>query len=317
MTTYNGGKYLDNQIKSILNQTLLPDEIVIFDDCSSDGTNLILKEYVQKYPLIIKMVRNTTNVGYKRNFFDAIKFCTGDYIFLCDQDDVWEDDKIAAMVSLMRDNPEIFVLNSALRLIDSNGKQIKTKQDKGKTNVNLINKSIEYGSLWNVTYDYLIKGNISAGCTICFRKEIKKLFVKSYDFIWPHDLCINMIGVLINGLFFYNIPLTNYRIHENNTIGFTFQTSKNKNKITDKIRKIRSNARCEYRIARRIPKEMADIGIVKMVILRYQAFVRCSMIDILKLFLNKSYIKNVGIKKKMEDLVVCIWGRLFIKSKKH
>src|SRR5574344_2136916 len=92
LPTYNGEKYLREQLDSIFNQTMVPEEIVVVDDRSTDSTIQILEEYKQKYGL--KYYINEQNLGYNKNFEKAITLCQGDYIALCDQDDVWLPEKI-------------------------------------------------------------------------------------------------------------------------------------------------------------------------------------------------------------------------------
>ena len=81
MTSYNGEKYIEEQIESILNQTVKIDEIIIVDDGSIDGTIDLIKKYD------VTLVQNEKNIGYKENFKKAMSLCHGDIIFLCDQDD--------------------------------------------------------------------------------------------------------------------------------------------------------------------------------------------------------------------------------------
>lgn len=93
MCTYNGEKYIREQLDSLLRQTLLPSEIIIQDDCSTDNTCKIVMEYSLKHPFI-KLFRNKQNKGINENFFSAIQKATCDYIAICDQDDIWEDYKL-------------------------------------------------------------------------------------------------------------------------------------------------------------------------------------------------------------------------------
>lgn len=88
MATYNGEKYLREQLDSILSQTITDFELIIGDDHSTDSTVSILSEYAAKYPRILYSV-NPVNVGFKKNFEQIIARCQGDYIALCDQDDIW------------------------------------------------------------------------------------------------------------------------------------------------------------------------------------------------------------------------------------
>ena len=100
LCTYNGESYIVELLLSIINQTLQPDEIIICDDKSTDNTvkktKLILDGWSGNYRLIV----NESNLGYKKNFQKAISLCSGDIIFLCDQDDVWDTTKIAKTMTV-------------------------------------------------------------------------------------------------------------------------------------------------------------------------------------------------------------------------
>lgn len=94
MTTYNGEKFVSEQIDSILKQTISPCELIIVDDCSKDATYSILKEYEAKYPSLVKVYQNDTNQGPLYSFRRAFSLCSGDYIAPSDQDDIWFEDKL-------------------------------------------------------------------------------------------------------------------------------------------------------------------------------------------------------------------------------
>lgn len=102
MCTYNGEKYIREQLDSILRQTYPANEIIIQDDCSTDNTYNILCEYQQKYPTI-HVYRNQKNKGINSNFFDAISKATGDYIAISDQDDIWENYKLELQLQCIED----------------------------------------------------------------------------------------------------------------------------------------------------------------------------------------------------------------------
>ena len=95
--TYNGAKYLRPQLESILAQTYPIHELIIQDDCSSDGTDVIAKEYAERYPFV-HFFPNNTNKGVNENFFSAIARASGEYIAIADQDDIWEPNKIALQI---------------------------------------------------------------------------------------------------------------------------------------------------------------------------------------------------------------------------
>ena len=101
MTTYNGAKYIEEQLLSILNQTMFVDDLVICDDNSTDATSDIINDIIDRYTLSdrVRFFRNNSNLGYVENFRKAIGLTTGDYIFLADQDDIWDKDHRDGKVS--------------------------------------------------------------------------------------------------------------------------------------------------------------------------------------------------------------------------
>ena len=116
MTTYNGEKYLREQIDSILNQTYKDIELVICDDGSTDSTREILKEYEAKDKRV-RIFFNETNLGFKKNFEKAASLCRGDYIAFSDQDDIWLPFKLERSISLIGEN-DIYCSNAIL--VDEN-----------------------------------------------------------------------------------------------------------------------------------------------------------------------------------------------------
>lgn len=97
--TFNGARFLREQLDSVVNQTLQPTEVIVQDDGSTDDTMLIIHEYEERYPYIHsfknEMPRtNNSLVNVNNNFFSAMKRVRGEFIALCDQDDIWESDKL-------------------------------------------------------------------------------------------------------------------------------------------------------------------------------------------------------------------------------
>ena len=100
MCTYNGAKYLREQLDSIISQTYPIYELIVQDDCSTDETVAIIKEYMEKYSFI-KLYVNEHNLGFNLNFKSVCMKATGDFVALSDQDDVWFPDKIQKQVNMI------------------------------------------------------------------------------------------------------------------------------------------------------------------------------------------------------------------------
>ena len=118
---YNGARYIRTQLDSIIAQTLKVDEIIVCDDASSDNTKEILEEYKNKHPNLFFNYYNKVNIGPTKNIEKAIQACTGDIIFLADQDDYWETNKVEAIVKWFVANPAMNGLLTNGSLMDSNG----------------------------------------------------------------------------------------------------------------------------------------------------------------------------------------------------
>lgn len=114
MTTYNGAQHLLAQLESFARQTRLPDELVVCDDCSSDGTAEVLQEFARAAPFPVRIVRNLENLGHERNFGQAIDLCVGDIIFLADQDDAWNRDKLEVVAAEFADGDPLLVVNDVM-----------------------------------------------------------------------------------------------------------------------------------------------------------------------------------------------------------
>ena len=121
MATYNGEKYLREQLDSILKQTYSDFELIICDDCSKDATWEILEKYAQNDQRI-RIYKNKQNLGFKRNFEKAISLCKGKFIALSDQDDIWENNHLSTLNERIG-NYSMAVGNC--QMIDSNGNKLK------------------------------------------------------------------------------------------------------------------------------------------------------------------------------------------------
>ena len=107
LCTYNGAPYILEQLRSIEQQTWLPDEVIICDDRSQDNTVELVQEYAEQSKLSIQVFCNPENLGYRKNFFKAMSLTQGDLIFLADQDDVWHPEKVECFIDKLGQNPKL------------------------------------------------------------------------------------------------------------------------------------------------------------------------------------------------------------------
>lgn len=216
MTTYNGEKYIEEQLKSILRQTIKPDEVIICDDVSSDNTVLVINNIIESSSINIVLYINQKNLGFIKNFRQAIMKASGNYIFLCDQDDLWEEDKIEKTINLMKEK-NVLMACTGIRLIDKNGVIISD------TEVFKSDPIQGYEAWTNQCYQISLKrlvwGNFCPGCTYCFTREIADVYEKIENNVVPHDLQLLYIASNMDKAIYIDEPLSRYRLHENNTVG--------------------------------------------------------------------------------------------------
>lgn len=223
MTTYNGEAYVREQLESIINQTVRADEIIIFDDCSTDSTVEIIKDIIKNNKVSnIKLFENRSNCGYTRNFYNAISKTQGDYIFLADQDDRWHPRKIERIIQLMNEKRAALVCTNFM-LIDGQGNDIT---DIERFNISSFVKNVKE-SITPVTFGRLIFGNVVQGCTSCFTNKVRDVYLQINSDSLIHDHQIMFISTLIGDVIFLNEQLVEYRLHSANAIGYKIGTNKN------------------------------------------------------------------------------------------
>lgn len=216
MCTYNGDKYIKEQLESILNQTMAIDEIVICDDGSNDKTIAIIEQFQIEYPNKISLHQNLVNLGSTKNFEKAVTACSGDYIFLSDQDDLWKINKVEKIIQHFLTNPSTEAIFTNGDLIDGENEKIRTHTlwDSVFFIENQLKKPINLFKLISS------KRNMVTGATLCFKKETK-------DFILPfpdikkyyHDEWIAIIIASRKKLDYLTDALISYRIHSKQQIG--------------------------------------------------------------------------------------------------
>jgi glycosyltransferase involved in cell wall biosynthesis len=118
LCTYNGERFLARQLASIQQQTRTPDELVVCDDCSTDSTIEILKDFAASAGFPVRIIRNEQNLGFVANFEQAIRLCQGDLIALCDQDDIWYPTRLERSQQEFAAHPEAGLVFSDADVMD-------------------------------------------------------------------------------------------------------------------------------------------------------------------------------------------------------
>ena len=206
MCTYNGEKYILEQLESIYNQTRQPDEVLIQDDCSTDETVKVVREFISEHNLgstwCISV--NDENLGWKRNFMMTMKKSSADLIFPSDQDDIWDKDKIRIMSTICEQNPEIELLVSRhVPFENKTGKEAYIYQP------SLGNEDVSKVGFSGAFYETLRQG-----CTHAMRRRLLQYIDTMWNEDWPHDQFFWCIAIARGTLYSYNKPLVRYRRHK-------------------------------------------------------------------------------------------------------
>ena len=196
MAVYNGGKYLNEQMGSIINQLTEDDELVVSDNMSTDDSREIILSYAKTYPNI--RVVECSEQGIVANFENAIQQCVGDYIFLADQDDVWKENKIQRVLQEFEQTGADLVLHDCEYVDEHLDPLHKTlfKDRKAKPGFSR--------NLWYNAYQ---------GCCMAFRKELVPLICPMPRDIAMHDQWIGLLTEKAGTVSFLQESLLLYRKH--------------------------------------------------------------------------------------------------------
>jgi glycosyltransferase involved in cell wall biosynthesis len=201
LASFNGAKYIREQLNSIYSQTYNNYEVIVCDDCSNDDTHAILEEYKNTHGL--KYIINETRLGFVKNFENGLKYCQGDYIAFCDQDDIWYPEKIDFLVNSIGD---FSVICSDAVIIDSAGNKISDSMFEHTCRI--FHKKNQF--------KHLLFGNYVSGCTMLIKKDILKYATPFPYWVHFHDWWLALVASQFGGIFFLDKPLIYYRIHSNN-----------------------------------------------------------------------------------------------------
>lgn len=218
LATYNGEKYLKQQIDSILSQTYSNFRLIISDDCSTDGTRKILKEYKEKDNRITVYFQEK-NLGYVKNFEFLLKKVENEIYALSDQDDIWLPEKIEKCLANMNNNNSDLVFCDLI-VIDEKEKQISESFWKEKGFIRKIKKDKKYKGLQ--------LNNYITGCTILSKRKFLKYILplpSNLKYI-IHDYWIAIVISLKGKITYEKQPYIKYRQHEGNQVGYKMKSKK-------------------------------------------------------------------------------------------
>lgn len=204
LATYNGEKYIHEQIQSIISQTFADFELIIQDDCSTDATYEILKTYAEK-DTRIRLYKNNENLGFAKNFEEIVKKCQSEYIAFADQDDIWMADHLVVLLNIIGSYD--MACGNAL-LVNENGVSMGfTMQDI----VGMKKQVTPENAKWRLFYDNFVQGTASM-----VRKELCERYLPVPIVVRYHDYWFALIASVQRGIIYTPEIILKYRQHDNN-----------------------------------------------------------------------------------------------------
>jgi glycosyltransferase involved in cell wall biosynthesis len=217
LCTHNGERFLSAQLESILNQTLLPDEIVLSDDASTDDTVAIAEAIAATHPGVrLRVLRNARPLGVTKNFEQAVLATEGELIVLSDQDDLWYPNRIEKAAAEFARRPGLLLLHGDARLVDADGEPLGSDLFAA-----LEATPWELGSIVaGRAIDVFLRRNLALGAATMFRRSLLEP-AAPFDAGWVHDEWLAVIAAATGEgtVDFVPEPLIDYRQHGANQIG--------------------------------------------------------------------------------------------------
>lgn len=223
IATYNGARYIEEQILSVLNQLDENDEIIVSDDNSTDNTVKLIEQIKDKR---IKIYFNEINQNntikpiYKatKNFENSLIQAEGDIIFLCDQDDIWEPNKVAYSLNILENAKSILLVHNAIIFDEIKGEKENTYFTTVKSGDGV------FKNIFRNTY---------LGCCMVFKKELLQYAIPFPKNLHAHDMWLGIIAEIYGSSVFIDKTLIKYRRHSSNV---TMSSGRSKNSLFFKIK---------------------------------------------------------------------------------
>ena len=210
LCTWNGAPHLPEQLASLAGQTRLPDELIVCDDASADDTVAIVQQFAATAPFPIQLRQNPARLGIVKNFTKAIVQCSGDLIFLCDQDDVWRRDKVSIILREFDNNDDLGAVFTNARL--SNGTTLWDHIGFRPRE----RRAVKDGR----AFDVLVEHNVATGATLALRDRWREAVLPIPEVVGMlHDQWIATIIAAVAQVDCLDDCLIDYRQHAGQQVG--------------------------------------------------------------------------------------------------
>ena len=220
LATFNGEQFLDEQLESLATQTRLPDELVVFDDGSTDRTVELLRSFERSAPFPVEVIAPGDHVGTCEAFGETMRRATGTILAICDQDDRWEPEKLAVMEQRMVGRPDALLAFSDATLIDVHG----TPLSRSRWRLAGFGPS-QWASMERDVFGEMMKRQIVSGCTAAIRSDILPALLPFPSGLHPalptmmYDRWASLMAAAAAPVITIPERLVQYRIHPAQQIG--------------------------------------------------------------------------------------------------
>ena len=288
MATYNGAKYLEAQLTSILAQTYSNIEVVIVDDASTDETIAIINKYLQLHANI-SLYCNEYNLGYIKTFEKGMILAKGAFIALSDQDDIWQLNKLAVLFESMN-GYELVYSNSLL--VDEHGNSTGKKMSD-------IKNQIHYTDCLMYTI-----GAWAPGHAMLFKKELVNRCMP-FPTVVTHDFWLGFVAACKGEVHYVDLPLVHYRQHASNAIGAnTHAYQKSKPTTAQKLIKARSRMQVLFE---KCPEHLPQKKVLEQINKSYQTYSLVNNLNRMLLFFRyRNLILAYKKKSAIMKLLFCL-----------
>ena len=198
LATFNGARFLADQLHSLESQSSPPDEVVVVDDSSSDESLEIVREFAARTKFAVHAVRTASNTGYRKAFETALAMASGDIVFLCDQDDVWHKQKIETVVAAFQARPEVALIIHDLRICTHD------LRPSGRTKIQREREATGSAKMY-VT-----------GMATAVRRELLSIALPFPNIDLPHDDWLHLLAAALDLREVLVTPLADFRRHSDN-----------------------------------------------------------------------------------------------------
>jgi glycosyltransferase involved in cell wall biosynthesis len=216
LATYQGARYLKQQLDSYVTQSRLPDELVVSDDHSTDGTQAIVEEFKNSVPFSVTLLSNPSEPGIRANFENAVRQCTGDILFFSDHDDVWLPNHVEKLASALEADERVLAVSSDSEMVDDELNRLGYTFAQSERYPRKLYEAVM--RLPKNQLELIARQRIFNGHSIAFLRSLIP-FVVPFPRGCLHDFSAYILAAAIGRVTYVDEPLTLYRIHQGQTIG--------------------------------------------------------------------------------------------------